>query len=203
MLDTLNSLLEEQIKDLYNAESQLLKALPKMAKASTSETLKDAFESHLEETRVHVERLQQIAETLGIKPGGKKCKAMEGLLEEGKEVIEEEGTGEVRDAALIIAAQRVEHYEISAYGSLRALAEALGLEEIVALASETLDEEKAADEKLTGICTEEILPAALQTEVDEGDEEGEAEGSANKGAGSSLKPVVRKKAQRDVSGKGK
>lgn len=170
MLETLNDLMKEQVRDLYSAENQLLKALPKMAKASTSDSLRAAFESHLEETRVHVERLQQVAELLEVKPGGKKCKAMEGLIAEGAEVLEEDGAGEVIDAALIAAAQRVEHYEISAYGSARALAERLNLEEIVDLLQTTLEEEETADEKLTTISLEEVLPAAAA-----GTEEQEAE----------------------------
>jgi ferritin-like metal-binding protein YciE len=170
MLETLHDLMKEQVRDLYSAESQLLKALPKMAKASTNELLRTAFESHLEETRVHLERLQQIAELLEVKPGGKKCKAMEGLIAEGAEVLDEDGAGEVIDAALIAAAQRVEHYEISAYGSARAVAERLNLEEIVGLLDTTLEEESAADEKLTTISLEEVLPGAPSGEEEEAQE---------------------------------
>ncbi|HVZ93191.1 MAG TPA: ferritin-like domain-containing protein [Phycisphaerales bacterium] len=168
MLDTLKSLLEDQIKDLYNAENQLVKALPKMAKKASSEELRAAFEAHLEETRGHVDRLTEVAQLLEIKPGGKVCKAMQGLVDEGKEVLEEDGEGAVIDAALIAAAQRVEHYEIAAYGSARAMAEQLGEEKIIKLLQATLDEEKAADTKLTGISENEVLPA---TEL--GDEEGD------------------------------
>lgn len=160
MLDTLKSVLEEQVKDLYNAENQLVKALPKMAKKASSENLRTAFESHLEETRGHIERLAAVAQILDTKPGGKTCKAMQGLVEEGKEVLEEDGQGSVIDAALIAAARRVEHYEIAAYGSARAMAEQLGEPKIIKLLQETLDEEKAADEKLSGISTGEVLPAA-------------------------------------------
>ena len=159
MLDTLKSLLEDQIKDLYNAENQLVKALPKMAKKATSEKLRAAFESHLEETRGHVDRLTAIAQILETKPGGKTCKAMQGLVEEGKEVLEEDGEDSVIDAALIAAAQRVEHYEISAYGSARAMAEQLGEPRIIRLLQSTLDEEAAADKKLSSISTGEVLPA--------------------------------------------
>ncbi len=160
MLDTLKSLLEDQVKDLYNAENQLVKALPKMAKKATSENLRAAFESHLEQTRTHVERLAAVAQLLDTKPGGKTCKAMQGLIEEGKEVLEEVGDDAVIDSALIAAAQRVEHYEIAAYGSARAMAEQLGEPRIIKLLQQTLDEEKAADEKLSGISTGEVLPAA-------------------------------------------
>ncbi len=171
MLETLRDLLEDQIKDLYSAENQLLKALPKMARKASSDALREAFESHLEETNTHVERINEIAELLDMRPGGKSCKAMQGLIEEGKEVLEEDGNDTVIDAALIIAAQRVEHYEISAYGSARALAEQLGEAQVVALLEETLDEEKSADVKLSDISTDEILPSAPQDEGDESDEE--------------------------------
>jgi len=160
MLDTLRKALESQVKDLYSAENQLVKALPRMAKAATSTTLRDALEAHLEETKVHVERLQQAAEILDIRPGGKKCKAMEGLIEEGKEVLQEEGEGAIIDAALIAAAQRVEHYEIASYGTVRTLAETLGNSRLAGLFQQTLEEENAADEKLTGISESEALPAA-------------------------------------------
>lgn len=160
MLDTLADLFEDQIKDLYSAENQLVKALPKMAKKSSSDTLRQAFISHLEQTQVHVERLQQIAQLIETKPGGKKCKAMEGLIEEGKEVLEKDGDGSVIDAALIAAAQRVEHYEIAAYGTARAFAERLGLNEAVELLQETLDEEGDTDKKLTEISEGEVLSAA-------------------------------------------
>jgi len=160
MLDNLKSLLEDQIKDLYSAENQLIKALPKMAKAANSDTLKNAFDEHLVETKQQVERLQEIAETLGMTPGGKKCKAMEGLLEEGKEVMEEDGEEFTIDAGLVAAAQRVEHYEISAYGSARAIAERIGEAQVAELLQATLDEESAADKKLTSISEGELLPSA-------------------------------------------
>ena len=166
MLDSLEGLLEEQVKDLYSAENQLIKALPRMAKKASSPALKKAFETHLQETRVHVERLQQIASEMETKPGGKKCKAMEGLIEEGKEVLEEDGDDSVIDAALITAAQKVEHYEISAYGTARAIAERLGEAGIVKILQKTLDEESATDEKLTQICQGEVLKAAPMLEAE-------------------------------------
>lgn len=166
MLDSLRSLLVDQIRDLYNAENQLVKALPKMAKKASTDSLRAAFTSHLEETREHVERLSSIAKILEVKPGGKTCKAMKGLVEEGAEVLEEKGDPAVLDAALIAAAQRVEHYEISAYGSAKALADRLGEKKIGKLLGQTLDEEKAADGALTGISVEEILPT-----LEEGDGE--------------------------------
>lgn len=163
MLDSLKSLLEDQIKDLYSAENQLVKALPQMAEKATSETLRAAFEGHLEETRGQLERLAEAATILETKPGGKTCKAMQGLIEEGKEVLEADGEPTVIDAALIAAAQRVEHYEIAAYTSAQAMAEQLGEMKVVKLLEDTLDEELGATEKLSEISTDEVLPAALQT----------------------------------------
>jgi ferritin-like metal-binding protein YciE len=163
MLDTLQSALGDQLKDLYSAENQLVKALPKMAKGASSAALRGAFESHLEETKNHVSRLEKAGELLGIKLSGKTCKGMEGLLKEGEEVLGEKAKGAcaVVDAAIIAAAQRVEHYEIAAYGCARAMAERLGQRPIAALLQETLDEEGAADKKLTKICESEVLAEAL------------------------------------------
>jgi ferritin-like metal-binding protein YciE len=159
-MESLTDLLEDELKDLFNAENQLLKALPKMAKKASSASLKKAFTDHLKETQGQIQRLEKIAQTLDMKLKGKKCKAMEGLVEEGQEFIEEDGQGPVIDAALIGAAQRVEHYEIAAYGTVRAIAEQLGHGSVVKLLQATLDEESAADEKLTKISEGEILPAA-------------------------------------------
>jgi ferritin-like metal-binding protein YciE len=145
----LRELYLDELRDLHNAESQLLKALPKMAKASSSEELRQGFEEHLEQTKGHVERLEQIFEALDENPKGKKCAGMEGLVKEGSEVMDEDFEGAVMDAALIGAAQRVEHYEIAAYGTVIAFAEQLGESEHVSLLKETLEEEKETDEKLT------------------------------------------------------
>ena len=147
--ESLKELLVEEIKDLYNAESQLIKALPKMAKAAENAELKQGFLTHLEETKGHVERLEKVFELLDEPVKGKVCPAMKGLIEEGSEGIEENDAGPIRDALLIGSAQRVEHYEIAAYGTVRAFAEQLGEEEIAALLQETLDEEGATDKKLT------------------------------------------------------
>lgn len=144
----------EQLQDLYNAEQQLIRALPKMAKAASSEELKSAFEGHLEKTRGHAERIETICEQMGEKASGKKCKAMEGLVKEGSEVIEEDMEEGIKDAALIAAAQRVEHYEIAGYGCVRAYATKLGQEEAAELLGKTLAEEKEADELLNGIAEE-------------------------------------------------
>lgn len=150
-MTTLRDLLVEEVRDLYSAESQLVKALPKMAKAASSDSLSDAFNSHLEETRGQVGRLDQVMELLGATNGRKKCKAMEGLIEEGKETIAVDAEEMVHDAALIAVAQRIEHYEIAGYGCARTFAKLLGEEEIAKLLQQTLDEESAADEKLTSI----------------------------------------------------
>jgi ferritin-like metal-binding protein YciE len=170
-IPTLSRLLEDQLKDLYSAETQLVKALPRMAKKSSSDSLKQAILAHLEETKRQAERLKEIAGSLGIKLTGKTCQAMEGLIEEGSEVIEAEGPGPVIDSALIFAAQRVEHYEISAYGSALALANHLEHTEVVGLLQETLDEESAADEKLSLISLEQIFPSAAGEEEDDEEEE--------------------------------
>jgi ferritin-like metal-binding protein YciE len=147
--NALQKLYVDELKDLYSAENQLVKALPKMAKAATSEDLKAGFEEHLEQTRGHVARLEKIFKALGESPKGKKCKGMEGLIEEGSEMIQEDPGAEELDAGLIAAAQRVEHYEIAGYGCVRTYAELLGEEDAVELLEETLKEEKETDEKLT------------------------------------------------------
>jgi ferritin-like metal-binding protein YciE len=145
---TMEELFLDEIRDLYDAEKQLTKALPKMAKASTSEELRNAFEEHLGQTENHVTRLEQIFESLGEKATGKKCAAMSGLIKEGDEMASDSEETAVRDAGLIAAAQKVEHYEISGYGSARTHAEILGYDDAVGLLDETLQEEKDADEKL-------------------------------------------------------
>jgi ferritin-like metal-binding protein YciE len=147
----LEELLVDELKDLYSAETQIVKALPKMMKAAGSPELKRAFERHLEETRRQVERLNQIAENLDVKLTGKKCKGMEGLIEEGKEIMEEDLDENAVDAGLIGAAQKVEHYEIAAYGTARTHAQLLGLTKIARLLQQTLDEEGATDKKLTAL----------------------------------------------------
>jgi ferritin-like metal-binding protein YciE len=150
-LMTLEELLTDELKDLYSAENQLVKALPKLAKATDSEDLRKAFEHHLEQTRNQVRRIEQVCNELSVKPGGKKCVAMEGLIEEGKEILSADAEPDILDAALIGAAQKVEHYEISAYGTARAHARQLGFMRAADLLGETLHEEEQADEKLTMI----------------------------------------------------
>ena len=150
-VDTIEKLFIAELKDLYSAENQITKALPKMAKAATSTELKKAFENHLRETEGQIERLVEICNMIGTNPKGKSCAGMKGVLSEGSEMLEEVEAGDVRDAALISAAQRVEHYEMAAYGTLRNYAELLGQPQAAKLLEKTLEEEKAADQKLTTI----------------------------------------------------
>lgn len=150
-LNSIEDFLIQEVKDLHSAESQLLKALPKLAKAATSEDLREAFETHHRETEVHVQRLEQAMEEFGGSVRGRTCEAMKGLLAEADEIMKAEGDETVKDAALIIAAQKVEHYEIAGYGSARALAEALGYDELAAIFNETLEEESATDEKFSAL----------------------------------------------------
>lgn len=169
----LRELYIDELKDLYSAEKQLVKALPKLAKAASSDELRSGFEEHLEQTKGHAQRLEQIFEMLGEKPTGKKCKGMEGLVEEGSELTGEDYEGALLDAALIGAAQRVEHYEIAAYGTAVAFAELLEESEHVSLLNETLEEEKETDEKLTEL-SKQINSEANGSSEDEG-EDAEAE----------------------------
>jgi len=170
-MNSLHDLYVEELKDLYNAENQLLKALPKMAKAASAPELAEAFTEHLVVTKTQIERLETIFKGLGVSPKGKKCKAMEGLVEEGKEVIEEDGDPSVKDAALIAAAQRVEHYEMAGYGCVRTFAKLLGYADAEALLQETLDEEKDADVTLTELAESVINVAAEEADDEEEDEE--------------------------------
>ena len=160
-LEDLRDLYVEQLRDLYSAENQLVKALPKMAKAASNEELSQAFLDHLEETKGHVARLKDIFDKLGKKPTGKVCKAMEGLIEEGKEAIEEDAEDEVKDAELVAAAQRVEHYEMAGYGTVRSFAKLLGDKDAVAILSQTLEEEAACDKKLTKLAESTINVEAV------------------------------------------
>jgi ferritin-like metal-binding protein YciE len=149
--NSFNDLFVNQIEDLYDAENRLTKALPKMAEAASSSQLKQAFQSHLTETQGHVSRLEQIFREVNVDPKRETCEAMKGLIAEGEEMIKAHGDPDIKDAALIAAAQRVEHYEISGYGTARAFARRLGLNQAVTLLEQTLNEEKAADEKLNRI----------------------------------------------------
>ena len=166
----LQKLMEHQVADIYYAEKQILKALPKMAKAAYTAELREAFTEHAEETQGQIERLEQVFEALGLPAKGKKCPAIDGILEEGKEMMEEFADDEALDAALVAAAQKVEHYEIATYGNLAAWATQLGHDDVASLLSETLEEEKGADEKLTHICE-----TLINTESEEEGEMAEVE----------------------------
>jgi ferritin-like metal-binding protein YciE len=148
-MDNMQDLYLHELKDIHNAEKQILQALPKMAKAATHDELRRAFEEHQQVTEEQVRRLETIFDDLGQKPSGKKCKGMEGLIEEGQEILEEDADPDVRDAALIAAAQRVEHYEIAAYGTARTYARQLGFDKHAELLQKTLDEEGETDHRLT------------------------------------------------------
>jgi ferritin-like metal-binding protein YciE len=160
-LNTLQKLYIEELRDLYSAENQLLKALPKMAKGASSEELADAFKNHLEQTETHVERLEEIFEDLDESPKGKTCHGMKGLVEEGSEILEEEGEPSVIDAGIIVAAQKVEHYEIASYGSVRTFARLLGEKKAEQLLQATLDEESEANELLNELAESAVNPEAL------------------------------------------
>jgi ferritin-like metal-binding protein YciE len=163
---TLEDLLTDELKDLYSAENQMIKALPRMAKAAESDELRMAFEEHLEQTRGHAERIEQICNELGIKPGGKKCVGMEGLIEEGKEIMQEDIEPEPLNAGLIGAAQRVEHYEIAGYGTARAHAQQLGFKKVADILDKTLEEEKMANEKLTQLAENQVNVQAAMGSVE-------------------------------------
>jgi ferritin-like metal-binding protein YciE len=162
-IESMEDLFVEQIEDLYDAEQRLVKALPKMAEASTSPELRQAFESHLGETKGHVTRLEQVFQALRKKPKSQTCDAMKGLIEEGEEMVSNTEQSPVRDAGLIAAANRVEHYEIAAYGTVRAFAKALGVNEAVGLLDATLTEEKKADQKLTKLAETSVNREALRS----------------------------------------
>src|SRR5271154_1015137 len=168
--NNLKSLYVDELRDLYNSEQQLIKALPKMAKAANSDALRKGFETHLEQTKRHATRLERILTGLGEPVKGKKCKGMAGIVSEGGEIMSEDFEGALMDAALISAAQRVEHYEIAAYGAVHAYAELMGETEAAALLQQTLDEEKETNQKLTDL-SEEINSEAFQAVAETEEEE--------------------------------
>jgi len=195
----LRKLLEDQLADTYYAEKQLVKAMPKMAKAATNDELREAFEGHLEETLVQVRRLEEVFGLMEMPVKGKKCPAIDGILEEGKEIMEEFADDAALDAGLVSAGQKAEHYEITCYGCMVAWAEQLGLEDVAGLLNETLEEEKGADEKLSTIA--ETVNEAAETEGEEEEEEEEMEvvgsngNGSSKSAGSKAKQAPRKAAR--------
>jgi len=164
-MESLKDLFEHELRDIYYAEKALVKALPKMAKGATSEKLKEGIEEHLEQTKGQVERLEQVFELLGVPARGKKCEAMEGLIEEGAGLLEEDADSDVLDAGIIAAAQKVEHYEIATYGTLCTWARQLGMDDAADLLGETLEEEKQTDLKLSELAESEINVAAETPEA--------------------------------------
>jgi ferritin-like metal-binding protein YciE len=160
-LQSLNDVLVHELQDLHSAEQQLIEALPKMAGAATNDKLRTAFNDHLGETRHHLERIEDVCSQIGISPSGQRCKGMEGLIREGDEIITAAGDPAAKDAALIAAAQRVEHYEIAAYGTARTLADELGFDDAKDLLDQTLDEESNADSLLTKIATGGLLKSGI------------------------------------------
>jgi ferritin-like metal-binding protein YciE len=174
--NSLHQLYVEQLKDLYSAETQLTKALPKMAKAARSPELREGFQKHLEQTKGHVERLEQIFSALDESPKGRKCAGMEGLVQEGDEVAKEESSSAALDAGLIAAAQRVEHYEIAGYGTVHAFAELLGEEDAASLLQQTLDEEKETNQKLSEL-SQDINAQAMASGESEAAQQEEEEGA--------------------------
>ncbi len=171
-MNSLKDLFEDELRDIYDAEKRILKALPKMVRAASGEQLKEAFTTHLEETRGQVERLEQVFASLDLKVRGKACRGMQGILEEGSELMEEDGDESVLDAGLIAAAQRVEHYEIAAYGTLMAWAKVLGYDEALDLLQENEQEEKATDEKLSQLAESLVNQQAAAGTGEEEEEEG-------------------------------
>jgi ferritin-like metal-binding protein YciE len=175
-VDSLATLLEEELKDIYDAEKQLTRALPKLAKKATSPELKAAMEEHLEETEEHIARLERAFEALELPARGKKCKGMQNLIKEGEEMIGEAEKGDTRDAVMIASAQKVEHYEIASYGTVRTWANLLGHTEVAELLEQTLEEEKETDQKLTGIAESYVNMAAADDENEEEETRGSARG---------------------------
>lgn len=184
MTNSLRNLFEDTLKDLYNAEKQFLKAMPKLAKAATEPTLKSAIEEHITQSENHLKRLEQIADQLEIKPTGKVCKAAQGLVEEAMEHLEEVESGPVLDAAIILCAQKNEHYEICSYGTLISWANQLGLSEVTTLLADTLDEEEDTNDELTDVAESSVNGSA------QGDGEGETKAKAPRRAKRSTAPKV-------------
>jgi ferritin-like metal-binding protein YciE len=164
-MNTLQDLFVDQLRDIYSAEEQIIAALPKMERAASNEQLKSAFRMHLEQTQMHKRRLERIFADLSMTPSGKHCKGMEGLIQEGEEVIQEMADPQVKDAALITAAQRVEHYEMAAYGTVRTFANELGFSNIKSALQETLDEEGATDKKLTALAEGGMFKSGINTQA--------------------------------------
>jgi ferritin-like metal-binding protein YciE len=193
---TMHDAFLDELRDTYDAEKQLIKALPKMAKAASSTELRTAFETHLEETRGHVDRVEQVFESLEEKARGKHCEGMAGIIEEGKSIMQEDFDEAAMDAALIAAGQRAEHYEMAAYGTLVAWARAMGHTEAADLLQQTLDEEKATDEKLTTLAEGGINPEAAEIAHPADEDEEEEERPTRSGRAGSASAVARRPGRR-------
>jgi ferritin-like metal-binding protein YciE len=201
IVESLEELLQEELKDIYDAEKQLTKALPKLAKKATSPDLKSAFEEHLQQTEEHIERLEQVFEQLELPARGKKCEGMKHLISEGEEMIRDAEDDDTRDAVMIASAQKVEHYEIATYGTLRTWANLLGKSEVASLLEETLEEEKETDQRLTSIAESVNVEAANQGDEEEEQEEVTAGRGAQRRAapGGGRRPVAADRSQKPMS----
>lgn len=191
-LDTLQALYIEGLRDLYSAENQLVKAMPKMRKAATNPEVQQAFDTHLAQTEEQVRRLIRIFDDLGVSPNGKHCKGMEGLIEEGNELMKEDGEPDVLDAGLIAAAQHVEHYEMAGYGTVRTYAELLGFDDHMELLQQTLNEEEETDQILTEIAITTVNIAAMENDMEQATEAGGADGGGNESARTAGKTPAKK-----------
>ena len=200
-LDSLHALLEEELKDIYDAEKQLTKALPKLAKKASAPDLKAGFEAHLQQTEEQIERLEQVFEQLEMPAKGKPCKGMRNLIAEGDEMIREAEDDDARDAVMIAAAQKVEHYEIAAYGTVRTWARLLGLNEAASLLEESLDEEKETDQRLTELAESHINQAAAEG-GDEEEEEGQMSGRG-RGQGAARKAASSRSGRQQAAERGR
>jgi ferritin-like metal-binding protein YciE len=189
-MESLQDLMQDELKDIYDAEKQLTKALPKLAKKASNEQLRDAIEQHLQETEGHIERLDQVFDLLGLPARGKKCEGMQHLIAEGNDMISEAEEDSTRDAVMIASAQKVEHYEIASYGTLRTWANLLGKSEVAALLEETLEEEKQADAKLTEIAESFVNEQAASEGEDEEGEEGRPARGRRTAPRGSARPVA-------------
>jgi ferritin-like metal-binding protein YciE len=192
-IDSLASLFEDELKDVYDAEKQITKALPKMIKKTGSDELRSAFEEHLQQTEQQIERLEQVFEQLEMPARGKKCVGMQNLIKEGQEMMSEAEDDDTRDALMIAAAQKIEHYEIAAYGTLRVWANLLGHSDSASLLEETLDEEKETDDRLTSIAESFVNQAAADTEDEEEEEQparGRRQARATRGGTGSARPMA-------------
>lgn len=200
-LNSLKDLYVTELRDLFDAEQQLIEALPKMAQAATNQDLKKVFQQHLKETKNQVQRLEKVFKNLGQEPSGKTCEAMEGLISEGEEIVEAKGNAAARDAALIAAAQRVEHYEISGYGTVVAYARTLRRQEDVNLLEQTLEEEKDADELLNDVALEQVNREAASAESEsEHGEDGQPSRAAD---GQTYEELYQEARKKDIKGRSK